>query len=182
MLFLLYSTALSLSKPPYVTYTISLLCLLIFYAQFNNNIEINNSLHSYCQSIQVNNYDEASYDLLTQNISGCAQILGLLHQRSGHASDSSLIKLVNGDKAKYLTIDVINKIDTNLERHLSDFQALAPSSLDGVLMHFPDEINPIPMLTSTIAHASWSHVIFNLIFLSLLYLLLKYLLVTDSNI
>ncbi|RDH84056.1 MAG: rhomboid family intramembrane serine protease [endosymbiont of Galathealinum brachiosum] len=91
-------------------------------------------------------------------------MLGLLHERSDHIDDRSLIKLVSRDTSEYFTIDITHKIDENLEKHLYAFEKLTPSSLDGSLMHFPDEINPLPMLTSAVAHASWSHVIFNLIF------------------
>jgi len=39
---------------------------------------------------------------------------------------------------------------------------LAPASPS--LMYFPDTWNPVTMLTASIAHADWGHIIFNLIF------------------
>ena len=164
MLIIPYSTALRFNKRPYVTYAVTLLCLLMFYLQINNEAEIDQALNRYCESIYKVDTDKLSLDILSQNKFVCLSTLNHLHERSEHGAFTSLTNELRQDnKNKYSSGD-INKIIALLHDHVERFQEVAPGSMLGAFMHFPDELNPIPMITSSLIHGGWGHIIFNLIF------------------
>ncbi|MFK5984810.1 MAG: rhomboid family intramembrane serine protease [Pseudomonadota bacterium] len=161
MLILPHSTDLTFSKRPYVTYAVIILCLFIYYLQEVNDVEIYDQVTSYCESIYVGT---DSLDLLTTDEDSCVSIMYLLHKREGHGAFDVVKKgLLEDYKAGYTDSDIAT-ILVSFHTHLNVFRQLAPNSITDAMMHFPNEINPIPMVTSALAHADWSHVIFNLIF------------------
>lgn len=102
--------------------------------------------------------------MLINNQSECVQLLNFFHERDEHGAYDYLKKMLREDADKYYNSKQIEKIKSRIEKHLVNFRKSAPSSLNSGLMDYPDEFNPISMLTSSLAHGSWSHVIFNLIF------------------
>jgi len=109
--------------------------------------------------------DKDPYDLLATAPDLCAKWLKFFNERAEHDGYEYLHKVLRQvNRDKYYSRQDLQKIDQILAQHLTAFRATAPSSLDATLMHFPDEFNPIPMLTSSLAHGSWSHLLFNLLF------------------
>jgi len=165
-LFLPYSSTLNFNKKPYVTYFIAILCLVIYYAQYKNEINIYVAAVKYCESISVEsaNHESNKYDLLANNKSDCLQILPYFH---GHKKQGAIdyIKyiIIQSDNTLYSLVD-FDKIYSKLNEHLIKFKEVSPASYNRVLMYFPDEFNPFAMIASSVAHGNWEHVIFNLIF------------------
>ncbi|MFV1985202.1 MAG: rhomboid family intramembrane serine protease, partial [Thiohalomonadales bacterium] len=162
MLILPYSTALRLNQIPYVTLTVILLSIMVFFFQLNNYNVIESAVNQYCVSIQDNTNTENEYDYMPQNIQYCFSMLFYMHS----------LKDINDWKEIYLGFndsDDDNKelqkfIPADLKRYQDFLSQGVPANLDVKLMYYPDTLNPFKMLTSTIAHADWSHIIFNLIF------------------
>jgi len=165
-LFLPYSSTLNFNKKPYVTYFISILCLVIYYAQYKNEININIAAVQYCESISIesNNNENKKYDLLANNVLGCSQMLTYFyeHKKQG-AIDYIKFLIIQSNNDSYSLADV-DEIYSKLNEHLIKFKETAPTSYNRVLMHYPNEFNPFSMITSSVAHGNWSHVFFNLIF------------------
>ncbi len=163
MLLIPYSAALSFRKRPFVTYAIVLLCLFVYYAQFNNNIKINHAVDGYCNAMEFST-SETTLDFIGINKQRCVDYLTLLHERYEHGVLEIILQEIRDKSEKYYSEPQLVEVSKNFVRHLTAFRKHAPASLDGAFMNFPNEFNPLTMLTSSIAHASWSHVIFNLIF------------------
>ncbi len=66
--------------------------------------------------------------------------------------------------AQRLTQEQVAAIVQQAEAHYRSFATNAPGSLDEKLMYDPASLNPMRMITSSLAHADWGHIVFNLIF------------------
>lgn len=164
MLIVPHSTALRFNKRPYVTYAIMLLCVFVYYAQITNREEILQQAVEYCESINSSKGEYSRLDFLRFSQSECVSGLRNWHRESLHGASDKFLKFLESNNSQGLSNAELNEIQALIEEHYKNFQQLVPSSLDGSLMHYPNELNPIPMLTSAIAHSDWGHIIFNLIF------------------
>ncbi|MDH5573498.1 MAG: rhomboid family intramembrane serine protease, partial [Gammaproteobacteria bacterium] len=165
MLAIPYSAALRLNKIPYVTLVVTLLCMLVFYLQLTNQHAVGQSIGGYCASIYKPDPAQQSLDVLRQDTTDCHNLLWHLHQRASHRAFDYIEQELRTGADNDIDPRDAPEIIRLLKEHLEVFQQRAPSDLDGKLMHFPDEWwNPIAMLTSSLAHSGWSHIVFNLIF------------------
>ncbi len=162
MIILPHAVDLSFNKRPYLTYIVIALCLGIYYLQAGNEEEINRQANVYCKSI---NDEGDSLDKLASSMDYCVGTIKAIHEREAHNALAKIKQSIiqNNIETNY-SAEQIDEIITKLRMHLERFKQQAPASITGSMMHFPDELNPIPMITSALAHASWEHVIFNLIF------------------
>jgi membrane associated rhomboid family serine protease len=167
MLILPYSTALRLNQFPYITVTVMVLCVAIFIFQLNNQKTIINAAEEYCDSIQSNdstsiNEFRNKYDSMPKNKTYCVEVLLMMHYEYD----------LDDWKETYLELylpddendDLLQYIPFDLKRYQNFLATGVPKDLDVRLMYYPFTFNPIKMLTSALAHADWSHLIFNLIF------------------
>ncbi|EIC23509.1 rhomboid family intramembrane serine protease [Thiorhodovibrio frisius] len=160
-MFLPYSTALQLGKIPWVTLAVVVLCTLIYWKQDQNEKRISYSVHNYCRS----NQELLRSDFLKENdesaILTCQKWLPLIHSRPNpEAFYNQLLDspdpLEGVSRARFVD---------NLKRLYQHFlQSGPPWSLDGALMYDPLGWNPFRVLTSSLAHADWQHLIGNMIF------------------
>ncbi|MFV2059119.1 MAG: rhomboid family intramembrane serine protease, partial [Gammaproteobacteria bacterium] len=159
MLILPYSTALRLNQIPYVTFTIMVLCLVIFFFQIQNRNVINNTAQLYCELIKNTEPEDHTYDVIPQDNEYCLTILLSMHSlRDVKEWRSYFLEYYTADNdlEKYITYDL---------KHYSEFVAKGvPADLDTKLMYYPFSFNPFKMLTSALSHTDWEHIIFNLIF------------------
>ncbi len=162
MLILPYSTALRLDRIPYVTFTIIILCVVIFLLQINNRENIAVAVDSYCDSIHNPDGYVKEHDEMTSSWRYCRQTLSMMHNEYD-IDDWEALYLKN-----YRSDESREQLKTHVKfdlEHYNDFlYAGAPRNLDVNLMYYPFTFNPFKMLTSALSHASWSHIIFNLIF------------------
>ena len=161
MIFIPYSAELKLNRIPYVTYVVMLLCILVYYLQVTNNAEIYQSTSGYCQSIYKPDKRVAN-DYLTQNKRFCVQILSGLQIYYRDGDDD--FKAYLHDGIRFEKNENPEKELASIRRHYDALQVYAPSSLDQALMHYPDSLNPVKMITSSLAHGSFMHIFFNLLF------------------
>ena len=158
MLILPYSTELKLSKIPFITYAIVLICIFVFYLQINNRIAIENNVFKYCSSIHsVKN----KLDDIASNKKYCIQILSLYHMYS--RNDDDFEKSVS-DRVVFGRQQTESSKIEMIKNHYHRFSLTTVRSLDKQLMHYSDSLNPVTMLTSILSHADFSHIFFNLLF------------------
>ena len=162
MLILPHSTALDLDGHAYTTYAVALLCIIIFYFQFNNNVAIQTSITQYCESIYTPELGDESLDVMRADPYACENILDIYHNDLEHLIPELLAEIK--DDQLFIFTTQQDKVTGLMQAHYDSFQKSAPEYLDAKLMYYPDVPNPIKMVTSSLAHADFSHIFFNLIF------------------
>ncbi|VAW94181.1 hypothetical protein MNBD_GAMMA22-2173 [hydrothermal vent metagenome] len=162
MLILPYSTALRLDRIPYVTFSIILLCVAIFMLQLINRTDINKAVSQYCYSIKNTEESVSKYDQMTFDSTYCNLTLRVMHnQYDINDWQNFYLEHYKSDETKK---SLKNHIEFDLQHYNEFLYRGAPKNLDVALMYYPYTFNPIKMLTATLSHADWPHLIFNLIF------------------
>jgi len=157
-----YKTDLPLFGKPYISITVITLCVLVFLAQSYNRSAITDSAVHYCESIYNSEFDDESPDRLRINISDCIDFL-----LYSYVTDEYIWVDNIGSFLRYeatFSLEYIDNVIELLKEHDSEFSNIAPYYLDGFLMHYPDSLNPLPMVLSSLAHADFLHILFNAIF------------------
>ena len=157
-MFIPYRARIKITRKPVMTIVITVVCLLVYWAQVKSWDRVNQSAERFCT-------DQVAVDLVRgQHLAfplstyACADILFHIYVLGGGAQkhlDWHLERIrVKGDtEAAELLI-----------RHYGNFAAQAPSDLTSKLTHQSGSWNPLRLLSATISHGSWDHIIGNLFF------------------
>jgi len=158
-LLLPYSAELKLTKKPYITYAVVLLCVLIFYLQDSNRSDIEETVNTYCESIQTPN-DQLHDDFKT-NPEVCKSVLTYiqLNYRGSDDFDQFVESIIVWDEDEVPEKELIS-----IRSHYESMQLTVPEGLDMQLMYYPDTLNPFKMITSALSHADFWHIFGNLLF------------------
>lgn len=157
-----YSAALRLGKVPWVTLTVIVLCVFIYWKEEKNAARIDQHVRGFCQG-----YPDLSESIFAHADRGlavtrCNKWLSLLHSRPDPDAFLGRLRITPRWIPKGVETDTF--VD-NLDRLYQHFlQSGPPWSLDAALMYDPLGWNPLRMITSSLAHADRSHLIGNLIF------------------
>ncbi len=162
MLILPHSTALDLDGHAYTTYAVTILCIIIFYFQFTNERDVDSAILNYCDSIYSESLAEDSIDIMRSDTGACSQFIQIYHTNveflvPGRIESRDFFEFY-GYSAQ---MDEMLKIT---QAHYDAFQKGAPASLNAKLMYYPDYLNPIKMITSSLSHGDIFHIAGNLIF------------------
>ena len=165
MLFIPYKFDLSLSKVPYLTILVCLLCIGIYSQQYVNAGEFEKRSFYYCaanlstveQMAMEKTFGDASPDTC----------LTLMFELALSDEPEVLIKeyAANSDKfAGFSEADSKIYIEDFLLEKYRGYQRSVPAYQTKALWYVPDSWNPVTMVTSTFSHGSWDHLIGNLLF------------------
>jgi len=157
-----YKTDLPLFGRPYISFGVIALCILIFFAQSSNESSITDSAAVYCESIYNSELDDESPDFLRANINSCTEVLTAIYISEEHIW-IDMIEAMLLDEVIH-SLDYIENVIELLKHHNSVFSIEAPYYLNSFLMHYPDSLNPIPMMLSSLAHSDFEHIFFNVLF------------------
>jgi membrane associated rhomboid family serine protease len=152
-----YRAQIKLHKLPVVTIAVSVFCLVIYAAQYRNERGIEAHAKQVCAQLAAQSEAAAQ---------------GYRFGRWSITCEQAVLHIYfDPDPQKHLdwhTNDMIERGDAaGAERLRSQYLAFAehaPNFLTARLWHDRSRFDPIGMLTSSFAHGSWDHVIFNLIF------------------
>ncbi|MDZ7661646.1 rhomboid family intramembrane serine protease [Thiohalophilus sp.] len=168
-LLLPYKLAHPLHRRPWVTWTIALLCLLIYYLQSSATVRIEQSAAQFCAGDHGMTLDrflgrlEKENEFIESTASACQQYLVYLH--SEKQPDSIIHNLVSehGEELKEAGINP-QSLAVHLSMTYHDFADQAPLDLTRFLSYRAGSFNPFSSFLSAFAHADWWHVIGNLVF------------------
>lgn len=159
---------LRLTYKPIVTYSVVVLCIIIYAFQANNHKKINRSINSYCYG--VNNYkaDFNELDFISHNQANCISWLTNYYRI---ANKEYVPYFFKRDYDAYLAA-YSRKFDATtyyatlklFQDHIESLSLYAPVNLDGILVYDPSTLNPLTMVTSVLSHGSFLHLFFNLVF------------------
>lgn len=153
---------IKLHKWPVLTLAISLLCLAIYYAQVRNLEQIGRAAENYCGYSLSAAEREAWRGLDASPSEVCSQMLRFIHTYP--RSESLFNDLETQIKRKLQDPVEAARLSSELRGSYRRFATQAPSYLTGRLWMERPSWNPWRMITSSFAHGSWGHVIFNVIF------------------
>lgn len=164
MLILPHSPDFRLGRVPWVVISIALVCLVVYAIQDRRRDSDQEIIGAYCDSIYQESAGDDSEDPLRTDPYACASLLWLYHDLPDKETFAILLRRFANDDPDLAQTE--SELDATLRSVVSHYTRIPdlPPSLDARLMYDPRWPNPIRSLTSAIAHASWSHVIFNLIF------------------
>lgn len=154
-----FRAQIKLHKVPTVTIAVAIVCLLIYFFQYRNETRVEAHAKNVC--IQLAATSEGATAALTNRWGRlrlpCEQ--AVLHIYADPDSEKHLAwhteeMARSGDAAGAERLRVL----------YSAFAERAPALLTARLWHDRSRFDPIGMITSSFAHGSWEHVIFNLIF------------------
>lgn len=153
---------IKLHKWPVLTLAIMVLCLAVYYAQVRNEEQIGRAVENFCNYSLTATERDAWRQLDASPAEVCSQSLGFIHT---YPRPEPLF----GDIQKRLQEKLHDpaeaaRLNAELRGSYRRFAAQAPSYLTGRLWMERPSWNPWRMLTSSFAHGSWGHLIFNLIF------------------
>lgn len=155
---------LRFNQPPYISYAIIILCVIVFYFQATNYGDIEDASVEYCKSIQTQRTVLNRHDLLTHDYERCMNTLVSLHAYSVNGDPEQLEELLGEMKDKRFTDEENTLIVDHIRQHYEDYSLVVPEVLDYNLMYYPDSWNPWKMITSSLSHADFEHIFFNLLF------------------
>lgn len=162
-MFFPYRARITLFHTPVVTVVVCALCFAIFTAQYNNQRALHQSAAQFCERENDGTFLRALKWLGgTAEPWLCAQLmLRLYHARDAKAQLAALteraaVQNVGGALAAHY--------GEALFETYGNFRLQAPGLLTARLWYPPDSWNPLRMLTASVAHGSWAHLMGNLLF------------------
>jgi len=166
MLFFPYKLDIALYRLPLLTVVVCLVCAATFASQVRSSAAFDRNLTAFCASsgdanlrAMLDSIDDATLG------KGCASIFSGLRQAPDR--DGKIVQLaqeVHGlDFYRDRGQDLRYKEDS-LRGGLAEFEAFVPKELTDSLAYRPDRYDLVTMVTSTFAHASFSHLFGNLVF------------------
>lgn len=139
--------------------------MVVYYQQIVNEQKVIDSTVDYCQ-----NNASRSFKLILKKTFGESDILScatLMYRiQTAEIADQEISFIIKSANE----IEVLSQADSDeflrqiIVEHYNDYRMVAPRLLTTRLWYRPDTWNIGTMLTSTIAHGSWSHLIGNLFF------------------
>ena len=165
MVFMPYAAELDLYRFPGVTVLICLLCVGIYYSQHKNAEAVRVETEIFCERQQPRMYRMVMKEVLGEvSKRACAHLMLSTHfadNREEHISG-----LAN-DAGKFagLSKQASQEYATALiQEQYKSFERLIPDNLTEKLWYEPHSWNPWKMVTATVSHGSWWHVMGNLYF------------------
>jgi membrane associated rhomboid family serine protease len=166
MLFFPYRLYIPLYRIPFLTILVCIVCTATYVSQVRSAATFRGSLATYCTQETDANL-RAMLDTIndTEFGKGCANVfLGLRDARDRDGKIAQLAREVRGlDFYRDRQQDLEYK-EGAITAGFAQFQSLVPKALTDKLAYRPDRYDVLTMVTSTFAHASWSHLIGNLLF------------------
>ncbi len=163
MFFLPLRADFSLSRIPFLTILICLICMLVFYSQVSNRDKITQLTQSFCEQQQ-----DRVFDLILKKVytrygqGGCLEFI----YRAQSSKDS---QQVIADAAKKVTsIANLNASKSQqlalqrLSEKYRDYRNTVPKNLTIELAYEPRSYSFYNMFTATVAHSDYMHILGNL--------------------
>ena len=165
MIFMPYAAELDLYRFPGVTVLICLLCVGIYYAQDNNQGAVFVETEIFCERQQPRMYRMVMKKVMGEvSERACAHLMLSTHfakDREEHVTN------IAKDAGKFAGLSKETSQEyakTLIEEQYQAYERYIPDDLTEKLWYEPQSWNPWKMITATVSHGSWWHVMGNLYF------------------
>ena len=162
-MFFPYRARIALFHTPVLTIPVCALCFAIFTAQYNNQRALYQSASQFCEREIEGTFSRALKWLGgTNDPRLCTDLmLRLYHSRDEKVLLAALVE-------RHANRGITGALAAHYEQALMDtfqsFRLQAPRILTARLWYPPDSWNPLRMLTASVAHGTWAHLMGNLFF------------------
>lgn len=162
-MFFPYRAKIALFHTPVLTILVCALCFAIFTAQYNNQRALYQSAVQFCERENNPAFLRAMKWLTgAAEPAVCAQVmLRLYHARDDKAQLSAFVENAANPR---ITGALATHYQEALFDTYRDYRMQAPQILTARLWYPPDSWNPLRMLTASVSHGSWAHLMGNLFF------------------
>lgn len=165
MFFFPFRADINLYKIPLLTILISLLCIAVYYSQYRNEVDVYAKAAEFCERPHTAAFQRTLLRLSgSTEIDSCLETLLKIHVSQ---NKKVLIKeLANGlgDTPGVAHADLRSYYADALNETYAEFSRSVPPLLTTRLWYAPASWSIERMLTATVAHGSWWHLIGNLFF------------------
>jgi membrane associated rhomboid family serine protease len=161
MLLIPLKANLTLVRVPLITYAVMTLCVLIYIAQWDRETAIQRSADEFCQTQAQWHEPDSVRGILLDAEAECAFWLSIIHFQP---SRGWALEAVAEDFSDIYPESDPVEVAAAVEELYGRFALDAPASLDALLMYDPRVPNPWRMVTSSLSHADFMHLLGNLLF------------------
>ena len=164
-MFFPYRADLTLYRLPVVTIFISLLCLVVYTAQYSNQQAMVHSAERLCEAEPEAAFSSTLNQLFGRtDVATCMHLLLRTHLAPDKAAYLRAVAERVGLTPGVRHADLKDYYEEVLKERYREFARHAPEDLTSKLWYPPRSWNVAKMLTAAISHGSWMHVIGNLFF------------------
>lgn len=155
-MFIPYRPDINVTRWPIFTVSVMVICFVIFLAQESSWDDVQSHAQNFCTKDIAHDIEYPERTYFKSNKSCGQKLLDLYFARDNKAAvKKSYEEIVNKNDVIYADL---------LVSHYHAFASSAPSDLTKSLMYYPSSWNPFRMITSSLSHGSWDHLIGNLFF------------------
>ncbi len=147
------------TRLPLISYAVVLVCIIIFYFQYQNQIEFEEDRISFCKSINSN--ESAAMDKMAADNYLCQLMIKRLEQRPYLSTQKIIHQYFWFNDHNEQQID---EMAGYIEKHYEHYAKKHTRYLNRELVYYPEMLDPVRMITSIFAHGDIWHIIGNLIF------------------
>lgn len=161
LLFIPHSFKLNRIRQPWVSYSIVLICMVVFAFQYHNETQLNKDIAQFCNEIESHAGDiHAMNKMVTDNYL-CQLMIKRIEQRP----DLSTKEII--DQYFWFADHSVVQIETMaayVDTQYSVYANKYTPYLKKELVYFPASPDPVRMISSSVAHSNILHIVGNLIF------------------
>jgi membrane associated rhomboid family serine protease len=164
-MFLPYRAQIELHRIPVLTILISLLCLSVFVAQSSSERALKDAAVAHCERETSRGFLQALRRVAgSDDPQTCvALMLALANSSDEQAALARIVERL-GTGSRLGEKSLAAYYEQALLDSYRSFRRDAPGNLTARLAYPPESWNPLRMLSATVAHGSWAHLLGNLIF------------------
>ena len=165
MLFFPYKVDINLKRLPILTILVCIVCLVVYYFQYQNNRVIERAAIKYCESNK-----EKLFGVVVEKITGersvrnCAKLIYSIHVSEAPqfkiqslAEDYHVFDSLNFSQGQALVVSI-------LDEEYAKYRKTVPQSLTSQLYYTPGSLSVRNMVSAAFAHGNLSHLLGNLFF------------------
>jgi membrane associated rhomboid family serine protease len=166
MILLPYKLDVSVYRVPYLTILVCIVCLTTFLSQQKSAASFSRNLHTYCTEQTDANLHAILNSIDDNKVRpGCANVFMAIRQSHDSAQlIAELAREVRGLDFSVNKEEDVKYKEQALAAGYENFETLVPPQLTEKLAYGTQRFDFVTMLTSTFAHAGWSHLLGNLLF------------------
>ena len=158
-----YTPPRDYKKLPILSVLLVLVCIVVFYFQFQNKQQLTNDIEQFCQQLKQTTADNIhTLDKMHSDVLLCSLMIKRLEQRP----ELSVVEIIR----EYFWFDdhsqqQIETMAGFIKQHYAAYSESGTSYLTKDLMYYPASPELLKIVSSSFAHADIWHLLANLIFL-----------------
>ena len=158
-----YAAPSDLKQRAYISYLLVLVCIVVFYFQFQNKQQLSSDTDAFCQSLeQTATKNIHPLDKMHSDVFLCSLMIKRLEQRP----DLNVVEIIR----EYFWFDdhsqqQIDKMASFIKQHYAAYSKSGTAYLTKELMYYPSTPELLKIVSSSFAHGDIWHLLANLVFL-----------------